>query len=583
MHLASVLLILVPVMPLAGAGMAYAFSRGDDGTAFFWTRLGVVLSLLDCIILVVRSGSGLIRARLFPDPFSRIPGPDIGLVYDPLAAVMSFLILSVSLVILAFSRRYMTGEPRSDHFLGAIGMATGFLLLLVTARNLVLLYAAWELVLVALCLLLVHHRNRRESSRPALKTWVMNQIGGGFFLGGILVLGQAAGTFDLDGLFASVLPGPIDGRAGLFSGTMTSSAIVWGTLLIGIGILVRSSQLPFHLWLPVTLDAPTPVSGFMHAGIVNAGGFVLNRLSPLFVHSPGVLHGLFVVGAATAIYGSAVMLVQVSVKQTLVYSTMGQMGYMFAECGLGVFPAAIFHMIAHGIFKATLFLGSGSVIHTSRFHEHSPKGSLSRAFGRHRILWVLGGALLISLPLILLLSDSFRGKPFLPGTGGLILLFFGLATAMQTVFNLFRFSHLLTPRAVLAFTGMFALVFGLYWGGLTWFDRILDPLSKTQFLAPQGPAWSFFYPVALLTMGFILVAGWIFLAREASDGRKFPAVFALSGRLHDFLDQCGYAEILVRRWLRTPLESWASSIRKIHERTGEGSSPEAFLTGRPDE
>lgn len=111
------------------------------------------------------------------------------------------------------------------------------------------------------------------------------------------------------------------------------------------------------------------------------------------------------------------MLVQVSVKQTLVYSTMGQMGYMFAECGLGVFPAAIFHMIAHGIFKATLFLGSGSIIHAARFHEHSPKGSVARALGRHRILWVLGGSLLVSLPLILLLSDTFRGKPFLPGTG----------------------------------------------------------------------------------------------------------------------------------------------------------------------
>ncbi len=583
LHIASFFLALLPLMPLGGAIAAIVFSRGDDRKAFSWTRTGVLLSLLDGLFLVfVPKGGEEIRVSLFPDVFSRTPGPEVGLCFDPLAAIMSFLILSVSLVILTFSWRYMTGEPRSDRFLAAIGLATGFLLVLVTARNLLLLYAAWEMVLVALCLLLIHHRQRRESSQPALRTWVMNQIGGGLFLAGILLLGHAAGTFDMDGLFAQLGMGADRAGVGFLARGLSQTAIAWGTFLIGAGILVRSAQIPFHLWLPVTLDAPTPVSGFMHAGIVNAGGFVLNRLSPVFDHSPLVLHGLFLVGALTAISGSAIMLVQVSVKQTLVYSTMGQMGYMFAECGLGVFPAAIFHMIAHGIFKATLFLGSGSVIHAARFHEHSPKGSVARALGRHRILWVLGGALLISLPLILLLSDTFRGKPFLPGTGGMILLFFGLATAMQTVFNLFRFSHLLTPRAVLVFTGIFALVFGLYWGGLSWFDRILAPISTTSTITPEGPGWSFFYPVALLTMGFILVAGWIFLARESSSGWKFPGSSRISDHLHDFLDQGGYAEMLIRHGLREPLLSLCHMIRNIHERTGTGSSPESVLTGKPD-
>jgi NADH-quinone oxidoreductase subunit L len=580
---ASIFLALLPLMPLAGSGAALALSRGVDRKAFLWTRAGILLSFLDCLTLVAfPKGNGGIRVVLFPDMFSRSPGPGIGLYFDPLAAIMSFLILSVSLVILTFSWRYMTGEPRSDRFLAGIGMATGFLLMLVTARNLLLLYAAWELVLVALCLLLIHHRQRRESSQPAVRTWVMNQVGGGLFLAGILVLGHAAGTFDLDGLFGALGHGTEHGGSGFLAGGIPSSSIGWGTFLIAAGILVRSAQIPFHLWLPVTLDAPTPVSGFMHAGIVNAGGFVLNRLSPVFVHAPVVLHGLFLVGALTAICGSAIMLVQVSVKQTLVYSTMGQMGYMFAECGLGVFPAAIFHMIAHGIFKATLFLGSGSVIHAARFHEHSPKGSIARALGRHRILWVLGGSILISLPLILLLSDTLRGKPFLPGTGGLILLFFGLATAMQTVFNLFRFSHLLTPRSVLVFTGIFALVFGLYWGGLSWFDRVLAPISTTENLTPEGPGWSFFYPVALLTMGFILVAGWIFLARESASGWRFPGSSRISDQLHDFLDQGGYADMFVRHVLREPLLSLSAAVRKLHERTGEGSSPESVLTGKPD-
>ena len=577
----SVLLLLcIPLMPLAGATAAYALPAGRERLALSMTRGTTFLSLLGSVILVVLSdGVSPVRATIFPDPFSALSGPGMGLLWDPLAAIMSFLILSVSLTIQTFSYRYMIGEPRAGAFLGGFSLATGFLLVLVTARNLILLYAAWELVLVALCLLLIHHRDRRESSRPATRTWVMNQIGGGFLLAGILVLGHAFGTFDLDRIFSMLhqnLP-PVFSWGGKDVSPMDLAGF-----LIASGVLVRSAQFPFHLWLPLTLDAPTPVSGFMHAGIVNAGGFILNRLSPVFLHTPDVLHGLFLIGAFTAMVGSSVMLVQVNVKQTLVYSTMGQMGYMIAECGLGVFPAAIFHMIAHGIFKATLFLGSGSVIHAARFHEHSPRGSLFRAFRRHRIVWILGGTLLIAAPLALMLVDTFRGKPFLPGRGGLILLFFGIATAMQTVFNLFRFSHLLTPRSVAIFTAVFALVFGLYWGGLHWFDQLLGPLTHVPEMATKDHGWKFFYPVTFVTMGFILVAGWVFLARESPVSRFVPNRSPWTDRLHDFLDQVLYGESFSRRLLLLPLVRLSGTVRRVHERLSPARPPVPELPGELD-
>lgn len=581
------ILISIPFLPLLGAVVAYALPDGRERLVLLLTRGSSAFSLLGSVFLVLHSngivggstGDLPVRATIFPDPFSTLPGPGMELLWDPLAAIMAFLILSVSLTIQTFSYRYMVGEPRAGAFLGGFSLATGFLLVLVTARNLILIYGAWELVLVALCLLLIHHRERRESSRPATRTWVMNQIGGGFLLAGILVLGHSFGTFDLDNLFS------------MFHRTIPP-LLSWGGeevnpmglagFLIALGILVRSAQFPFHLWLPLTLDAPTPVSGFMHAGIVNAGGFILNRLSPLFLHTPNVLHGLFLVGALTAMVGSSVMLVQSNVKQTLVFSTMGQMGYMFAECGLGVFPAAIFHMIAHGIFKATLFLGSGGVIHAARFHEHSPKGSSFRAFKRHRIVWIMGGTLLIAAPLLLLLSDAFRGKPFLPGKGGLILIFFGLATAMQTVFNLFRFSHLLTPRSVAIFTAIFAMVFGLYWGGLHWFEQLLEPLAHLPQIGTGDHGWEFFYPVSFATMGFILVAGWIFLARESPVSRFFPGRSPWVDRLHDFLDQGLYAEQISRRLLLLPLLRLSGFVHRIHERLGSGRSPAQDLTGKSD-
>ena len=570
-------------MPLLGSALAYFLPDGRGKLAFSLTRGTTFLSFLGAILLVILSslstGKLPVRVTIFPDPFSSVPGPGMGLLWDPLAAIMSFLILSVSLTIQTFSRRYMVGEPRSGAFLSGFSMATGFLLVLVTARNLVLLYAAWELVLVALCLLLIHHRDRRESSRPATRTWVMNQVGGGIFLAGILVLGHSFGTFDLDGLFLKLHQNsaPIFSWAGY-----DVSPVGFAGFLIAMGILVRSAQFPFHLWLPLTLDAPTPVSGFMHAGIVNAGGFILNRLSPIFLQTPNVLHGLFLVGAFTAVMGSAIMLVQANVKQTLVFSTMGQMGYMIAECGLGVFPAAIFHMIAHGIFKATLFLGSGGVIHAARFHEHSPKGSLFRAFRRHRMLWILAGVILISAPLVFLLVDAFRGKPFLPSRGGVILLFFGLATAMQTVFNLFRFSHLLTPRAVAIFIAVFGLIFGLYWGGLHWFDQLLEPLTQLPPIPTEDHGWEFFYPVTLATMGFILVVGWIFLASESPVSRFLPSHSPWADRLHDFLDQGLFGESFLGRFLLSPVMRLSGLVRRIHERLGVERPPVPDLRGDLD-
>lgn len=581
----SFVLTGLSLLPVLGATVAYILPSNRENRAPLVTMSATTGSLVLAIILTLWNTSGPVKTVLFPHAFPDSIGPFFSLAWDPLAAVMTYLILSVSLTVQVFSRRYMVGEPLYGRFFAGLSLATGFLLLLVTARHLLLLYTAWELVLVALCLLLIHHRNRRESAVPATRTWIFNQAGGLFLLVGILILGHAFRTFDLDGIFAVLrignLPFPY-----LTSTGHRFPVLDVATFFIGLGILARSAQFPFHLWLPGTLDAPTPVSALMHAGIVNAGGFMLNRLAPIFLQAPDILHGLFLVGALTAILGSAIMLVQSHVKQTLVYSTMGQMGYMIAECGLGVFPAAIFHMIAHGIFKATLFLGSGGVIHSERSREHTSHTPFLRSFRKYRLLWIGGVSFLLALPLILLLSDALRGQPFFPGKGGLILLFFGIATGMQTVFNLFRFSHLLTPKTIALFTTTFSFILGLYWVGLHLFDRMLTPLTRIAPIMNAAPShgWGFFfYPIALATMGFILIAGWLFLSIEAGipTGAKASGSPALD-RLHDFLVQGAYCELSLRRYLLEPFGRLATILRKIHEvRVRTDPSPVERERGRP--
>jgi NADH-quinone oxidoreductase subunit L len=147
-------------------------------------------------------------------------------------------------------------------------------------------------------------------------------------------------------------------------------------LLILLAAFAKSAQFPLHTWLPYTMDGPTPVSALMHAGIVNAGGFLINRFAPVFVHTEHVLLLAFAVGLITTIMGSLMMLMQSDIKKALGYSTMGQMGYMVMECGLGAFSLAIYHLIAHGVFKATLFLGSGAIIGNARKDPNIPEGEI---------------------------------------------------------------------------------------------------------------------------------------------------------------------------------------------------------------
>lgn len=278
----------------------------------------------------------------------------IGVWFDGLTAVMFLLIAFVGLVIARFSVRYLDGDPRQGRFFRWLAFTLGAVLLLVVSRNLVMFTAAWMLTSVGLHQLLEHYADRPWAIWAARKKFLISRLGDAMLVAALALTFWCFGSADYAVVFAQAEAMRSDAGCGL-----VVSAI---GLLYVLGAMTKSAQFPFHSWLPDTMEAPTPVSALMHAGIINAGGFLVIRLSPLIALSHTALGLLALVGAFTALFGGLVMLTQTSIKRSLAFSTIAQMGFMMLQCGLGGFSAALLHIVAHSLYKAHAFLACGSVL-----------------------------------------------------------------------------------------------------------------------------------------------------------------------------------------------------------------------------
>jgi NAD(P)H-quinone oxidoreductase subunit 5 len=279
---------------------------------------------------------------------------NVGVYFDGLTAVMFLLISFVGLVIVRFSVRYLDGDPRQGRFFRWLAFTLGAVLLLVVSRNLVMLTAAWMLTSLGLHQLLEHYPDRPWAIWAARKKFLISRLGDAMLLAALGLTFWCFGSSDYAVVFAEAET--LRSEAG--GGPLVA---VIGLLYV-LGAMTKSAQFPFHSWLPDTMEAPTPVSALMHAGIINAGGFLVIRLSPLIALSHSVLGLLALVGAFTALFGGLVMLTQTSIKRSLAFSTIAQMGFMMLQCGLGAFSAALLHIVAHSLYKAHAFLACGSVL-----------------------------------------------------------------------------------------------------------------------------------------------------------------------------------------------------------------------------
>lgn len=339
-------LLSIPLPPLV-AGWVLAFRGSVRGAGRMATAAAAVsvLGALAAILLLAVGGPVTLRWA----PWGGGEAFALALRLDLVSAVMALLVAVVGGVVVRFSLAYLAGDAGERRFFAGISLTLAAVLLLVLSGNLLLLLVAWILTSMGLHRLLLHDPSRPGARFAARLKFVFSRLADACLALALVILYRSHGTLDLEALLAAAEAGRTDGMA----------AAGW---CLALAASLKSAQFPFHTWLPETMETPTPVSALMHAGIINAGGFLLVRLAPLMAHAPGALAALAVVGAVTAGFGSIVMLTQPTVKRALAFSTIAQMGFMLLQCGLGAFGLALVHLVAHSLYKANAFLTAGSSI-----------------------------------------------------------------------------------------------------------------------------------------------------------------------------------------------------------------------------
>jgi NADH-quinone oxidoreductase subunit L len=480
-------------------------------------RLSVGMSVLTFLV----SAASLAIYVANPHPQWLSFGWAWGSLYlDPLTSVMAMVVAGISLVVHIYSVRYMAEEPGYARFYVLLDLMTAAILLMIAAGDLVTLLVAWHLIGVLLYLLLGHDLKRPAAQRYAFWTFFTYRLGDLPLILAAILLYQAYGTFSLPTLFERIAATP---EAQTVMGLPLTITV---GLLVALSAFARSAQFPLHTWLPYTMEGPTPVSALMHAGIVNAGGFIINRFAPVFMHAGGVLHLAFAVGLVTAILGSVLMLTQNDIKKSLGYSTMGQMGFMFVECGVGAFSLAIYHLIAHGLFKGTLFLGAGSMIGNARKQDGVPHDDVytfvvERKPVASRLPWIVAAAVTLSVPFLVLgLSRWLVGGNFVGEQGAIILLFFGWATGAQLLFATYRL-RAENPWRLMA---MIILSLIIVVAGYTLIEHTFDlfmypdrAIREQIYAAASIPLATFEPLVAILTAA--IVVGWLATYYATANGK----------------------------------------------------------------
>lgn len=273
---------------------------------------------------------------------------------DVVSSPMLLLVCTLALVVVRFSRTYLAAEGGLERYVRSLLLTLASVTLLVISNHLGVVIATWLATGIGLHQLLTFYRTRRQAVIVAHKEFLLSRLADLFFFASVYLIDSEVGSLHIDVVNDFVV------AKGLTPGLHLATA------LLVVGVLLKSAQLPFHGWMQQVMEAPTPVSALLHAGIVNIGGFVMIRLAPLMAHAPLAQWMLLTVGLATAIVGSLVMTTRTSAKVILAWSTVGQMGFMLVQCGLGVWHLALLHLLAHSCYKAHCFLSTGGAVDTWR-------------------------------------------------------------------------------------------------------------------------------------------------------------------------------------------------------------------------
>jgi NADH-quinone oxidoreductase subunit L len=360
---------------------------------------------------------------------------EFGLLIDPLTACLLIVVTTIGLLVHVYSIGYMSHDPGYWRFFAYLNLFMFSMLLLVLADSWLVVFVAWELVGLSSYLLIGFWYRKRSAMLAAKKAFIVNRVGDvGFALGimAIFINTGAVGEATLN-IRESI-------HTLLEAGDANPIPLFVVALLVFAGAMGKSAQFPLHVWLPDAMEGPTPVSALIHAAtMVNAGVYLVARANPLFASAPDAMVIVAAIGIFTAILAASIAMTQTDIKRVLAYSTLSQLGYMFAALGVGAFTAAIFHLMTHGFFKGLLFLGSGSVIHAVHEEQDMRRmGGLSKKIPITYATMLIGSIAISGIPPLagFFSKDEILGEAFKFGfywVWGI-----GLFVALLTAFYMFR-------------------------------------------------------------------------------------------------------------------------------------------------
>jgi NADH-quinone oxidoreductase subunit L len=395
-------LCAIPLAPLFGAAFA-----GLLGTKFLGNRIGQIASqsltilgvtvsfILSCWVLYEVLNGYYFDGSIYTWMKIGELSFDIGFLIDPLTAVMMVVVTFVSLMVHIYTIGYMAGEEGYNRFFAYISLFTFAMLMLVMSNNMLQLFFGWEAVGVVSYLLIGFYYDRPSATFANMKAFLVNRVGDFGFILGIGLLLAGTGSMNYADIFAqnTVL------AAQTVPGT-NWNLITAASICLFIGAMGKSAQFPLHVWLPDSMEGPTPISALIHAAtMVTAGIFMVTRMSPLFELSDVALSFILVIGSITALFMGFLGIVQNDIKRVVAYSTLSQLGYMTVALGVSAYPIAIFHLMTHAFFKALLFLGAGSVI-IGMHHEQDMRkmGGLWKYMPVSCLMMLIGSLALIGTP-----------------------------------------------------------------------------------------------------------------------------------------------------------------------------------------
>src|SRR5450631_908188 len=508
MDLAIKLIVLLPLLAAAIAGL---FCRViGDRPAQIVTCAALLIAAALSIFVFVRIGFGpengkLVVVKLFTWMDSGTFNADWSLRVDTLTAVMFIVVTGVSSMVHVYSIGYMVEDPSIPRFMSYLSLFTFFMLMLVTADNLVQMFFGWEGVGLASYLLIGFWYQKPSANAAAIKAFIVNRIGDFGFLLGLFLVFALTGSVTFDAVFGAA-PAIAGKTIHVFGADFDALTIT--CLLLFMGAMGKSAQFLLHTWLPDAMEGPTPVSALIHAAtMVTAGVFMVARMSPLFELAPNAQAVVMFFGATTALFAATVGLVQNDIKRIVAYSTCSQLGYMFVAMGAGAYSVGMFHLFTHAFFKALLFLGSGSVIYAMH-HEQDIRnmGGLKDKIPFTYFVMVIGTLALTGFPL----------------TAG----YFSKDAIIESAFashNPFAFYGFLMTVIAAGLTSFYSwrLIFKTFHG---------EPHDQEHYeAAHESPLWML-VPIGILALGSVLA------------GLPFKEVFAGHGVEGFFRESLNFAK-----------------------------------------